>query len=109
MTMNQQPDMRQIMQQAQQMQGRLAKTQAELAERSFEGSAGGGMVTAIVTGGPELVEIKISPEVVDADDVEMLEDLVMVAVRQAMEAAVEAANNQLGGLADGLDLDALLG
>ena len=107
--MNQQADMRQIMQQAQQMQERLAKTQAELAERRFEGSAGGGMVTAIVTGGPELVEIRISPEVVDADDVEMLEDLVMVAVRQAMEAAVEAANSQLGGLADGLDLDALLG
>ena len=107
--MNQQSDMRQIMQQAQQMQERLAKTQAELAERRFEGSAGGGMVTAIVTGGPELVVVKISPEVVDADDVEMLEDLVIVAVRQAMEAAVEAANSQLGGLADGLDLDALLG
>lgn len=107
--MNQQSDMRQIMQQAQQMQERLAKTQAELAERRFEGSAGGGMVTAIVTGGPELVEIRISPEVVDADDVEMLEDLVIVAVRQAMEAAVEAANSQLDGLADGLDLDALLG
>ena len=107
--MNQQSDMHQIMQQAQQMQERLAKTQAELAERRFEGSAGGGMVTAIVTGGPELVEIRISPEVVDADDVEMLEDLVIVAVRQAMEAAVEAANSQLGGLADGLDLDALLG
>lgn len=107
--MNQQSDMRQIMQQAQQMQERLAKTQAELAERRFAGSAGGGMVTAIVTGGPELVEIRISPEVVDADDVEMLEDLVIVAVRQAMEAAVEAANSQLGGLADGLDLDALLG
>ena len=107
--MNQQSDMRQIMQQAQQMQERLAKTQAELAERRFEGSAGGGMVTAIVTGGPELVEVRISPEVVDADDVEMLEDLVIVAVRQAMEAAVEAANSQLGGLADGLDLDALLG
>ena len=107
--MNQQSDMRPIMQQAQQMQERLAETQAELAERRFEGSAGGGMVTAIVTGGPELVEIRISPEVVDADDVEMLEDLVIVAVRQAMEAAVEAANSQLGGLADGLDLDALLG
>ena len=77
--------------------------------KSASESAGGEMVTASGTGGPELVEIKISPEVVDADDVEMLEDLVMVAVRQAMEAAVEAANNQLGGLADGLDLDALLG
>jgi len=104
LNMNQQPDMRQIMQQAQQMQEQLAKAQADLAERRFEGSAGGGMVTAVVTGGPELVEIKISPDVVDAEDVEMLEDLVVAAVRQAMEAAVEAASSQLGGLTGGLDL-----
>ncbi len=78
--MNQQPDMRQIMQQAQQMQERLAKTQAELAERRFEGSAGGGMVTAIVTGGTELVGIKMAPEVVDADAVERLAARVVVAV-----------------------------
>lgn len=109
MVMNKQPDMRQIMQQAQQMQEQLAKAQAELAERRFEGSAGGGMVTAVVTGGPELIEVKISPEVVDPDDVEMLEDLVIAAVRQAMEAAVEAANSQLGGLAGGLDMGGLLG
>jgi hypothetical protein len=90
--------MRQIMKQAQEMQQQLARAQAELSERRFEGSAGGGMVTAVVTGGPELVEIRISPEVVDPADVEMLEDLVLVAVRQAMEAAVEAANEALGGL-----------
>ncbi len=100
--MNRQPDMRQIMKQAQQMQEQLAKTQAELAERRFEGSAGGGMVTAVVTGGPELVEVTISPEVVDPDDIEMLEDLVVAAVRQAMESAVEAANSELGGLTGGL-------
>lgn len=107
--MNRQPDMRQIMQQAQKMQEQLAKTQAELAERRFAGSAGGGVVTATVTGGPELVEIRISPEVVDPEDVEMLEDLVVAAVRQAMEAAVQAANSQLGGLTGGLDLGGLLG
>ena len=107
--MNRQPDMRQIMQQAQKMQEELAKAQAELASKTFEGSAGGGMVTATVTGGPELVEIRISPEVVDPDDVEMLEDLVVAAVRQAMEAAVEAANSQLGGLTGGLDMGGLLG
>ena len=60
------------------------------------------MVTAVVTGGPELVEVKISPDVVDATDVEMLEDLVVAAVRQAMDGAVEAANNQLGGITGGL-------
>jgi DNA-binding YbaB/EbfC family protein len=107
--MNRQPDMRQIMQQAQKMQEQLAKAQAELAEARFTGSAGGGMVTAVVTGGPELVEVKISPDVVDPDDIEMLEDLVVAAVRQAMEAAVEAANSQLGGLTGGLDMGGLLG
>lgn len=91
------------------MQEQLAKAQDELAARRFEGSAGGGMVTAVVTGGPELVEVKISPEVVDPEDVEMLEDLVIAAVRQAMDAAVEAANSQLGGLAGGLDMGDLLG
>jgi DNA-binding YbaB/EbfC family protein len=107
--MNRQPDMRQIMQQAQKMQEQLAKAQAELAEARFTGSAGGGMVTAVVTGGPELVEVRISPDVVDPDDIEMLEDLVVAAVRQAMEAAVEAANTQLGGLTGGLDMGGLLG
>lgn len=107
--MNRQPDMRQIMQQAQKMQEQLAKAQAELAEARFTGSAGGGMVTAVVTGGPELVEVKISPDVVDPNDIEMLEDLVVAAVRQAMEAAVEAANSQLGGLTGGLDMGGLLG
>jgi DNA-binding YbaB/EbfC family protein len=107
--MNRQPDMRQIMQQAQKMQEQLAKAQEELAAARFEGSAGGGVVTAVVTGGPELVEVKISRDVVDPEDVEMLEDLVVAAVRQAMEAAVEAANSQLGGLTGGMDMGGLLG
>lgn len=94
--------MRQIMKQAQEMQQQLAKAQEELAEREFVGTAGGGMVKATVNGGPELVSVEISPEVVDPDDVEMLEDLVVAAVRQAMESAVEAANSELGGLTGGL-------
>lgn len=100
--MNRQPDMRQLMKQAQEMQQQLAKAQQELSEREFVGTAGGGMVKATVTGGPELVSIEIAPQVVDPEDVEMLEDLVVAAVRQAMEAAVEAANTQLGGLTGGL-------
>lgn len=107
--MNQQSDMRQIMKQAQQMQQQLAKTQADLAEQRFEDTAGGGMVKAVVTGGPELVEIEIAPSVVDPDDVEMLQDLVVVAVRQAMEAAADAANSQLGGLTGGFDIGGVLG
>jgi DNA-binding YbaB/EbfC family protein len=107
--MNRQPDMRQLMAQAQKMQEQLAAAQQELAARTFEGSAGGGMVVATVTGGQELVEIVISPEVVDPDDVEMLQDLVVAAVRQAMETAGAAASEQLGGLTGGLGLGGLLG
>ena len=107
--MNRQPDMRQLMKQAQKMQEDMAAAQAKLAEQSFEGTAGGGMVKAIVTGAQELVEVKISPEVVDPDDVEMLEDLVVAAVRSAIEASTNAASESLGGLAGGLDMGGLLG
>jgi nucleoid-associated protein EbfC len=107
--MAQQPDMRQIMAQAQKMQEQLAAAQEQLAARSFEGTAGGGVVKATVTGAQELIEISISPEVVDPEDVEMLEDLVLAAVRQALEAASNAASSQLGGLTGGLDLGGLLG
>ena len=107
--MNRNTDIGRIMRQAQEIQKELAKAQAELTEKRFEGTAGGGMVTAVVTGGPGLVEIKIAPEAVDPDDVEMLEDLVVAAVRQAMEAAVTAANEQLGGISAGLDMGGLLG
>ena len=107
--MNQQPNMNQIMQQAQKMQEQLAAAQAELAKQQFQGSAGGGMVTATVTGSQELVEVTISPEVVDPEDVEMLEDLVVAAVRQALDAATGAASQQLGGLTGDMGLDGLLG
>lgn len=101
--------MRQIMAQAEKMQQRLAAAQAELAERTFEGSAGGGMVKATVSGDQQLLDVTISPEVVDPEDVEMLEDLVVAAVRQALQAAAEAASARLGGLTGGLDLGGLLG
>jgi len=107
--MNRQPDMRQLMAQAQKMQEQLAAAQQELATKTFEGTAGGGMVTATVTGAQELVAISISPEVIDPEDAEMLEDLVVAAVRQAFEAAASAASDQLGGLTGGLDLGGLLG
>lgn len=100
--MNRQPDMRQILQQAQKMQEELARAQEELSNRRFEGSAGGGLVKAVVTGGPELVELSIDPQVVDPEDVAMLEDLVIAAVRQAIDAAVKAAGDEIGGLTGGL-------
>lgn len=101
--------MRQIMAQAQKMQQQLAAAQEELAGKTFEGTAGGGMVTATVSGAQELVSVSISPEVIDPEDPEMLEDLVVAAVRQAFAAASSAASDQLGGLTGGLDLGSLLG
>lgn len=97
------------MAQAQKMQQQLAAAQEELAGKTFEGTAGGGMVTATVSGAQELVSISISPEVIDPEDAEMLEDLVVAAVRQAVAAASSAASDQLGGLTGGLDLGSLLG
>ncbi len=107
--MNRQPDMRQLLQQAQKMQEQLAAAQEELAGQKFDGSAGGGVVTATVSGAQHLVSVAIDPSVVDPDDVEMLQDLVVAAVNQAMRAASDAAGDQFGGLAGGLDLGGLLG
>lgn len=107
--MNRQPDMRQLMKQAQKMQEQLAVAQQELASRRFEGTAGGGVVTAVVSGAQELLEVEIDPSVVDPDDTEMLQDLIVAAVNQAMKAAVDAAGDQLGGLTGGLDLGGLFG
>jgi hypothetical protein len=101
--------MNQLLRQAQKMQEEMLAAQQELAARTFEGSAGGGMVKAVVSGAQELQKVEISPEVVDPEDVEMLEDLVVAAVRQAMGAAAGAASEQLGGLSGGLDLGGLLG
>ena len=107
--MNRQPDMRQLMKQAQKMQEQLAAAQQELATKTFEGTSGGGVVKATVSGSQELVSITIDPSVVDPEDVEMLEDLVVAAVNQAMKSAGDAAGDQFGGLAGGLDLGGLLG
>lgn len=107
--MNRPPDMRQLMQQAQKMQEQLAAAQEELAARTFEGTAGGGVVRATVSGSQELLEVQLDPAVVDPDDIEMLQDLVVAAVNQAIKAAGEAAGAQLGGLTGGLDLGGLLG
>jgi len=101
--------MRQLMKQAQKMQEQLAAAQQELASRRFEGTAGGGVVTAVVSGAQELLEVEIDPSVVDPDDTEMLQDLIVAAVNQAMKAAVDAAGDQLGGLTGGLDLGGLFG
>ena len=96
-----------ILKQAQQMQAKLVKAQEELAKATVEASAGGGAVTAVVTGQQKLVSIKISPDAVDPDDVEMLEDLVLAAVNEGMEKAKELAASQLGAITGGLNIPGL--
>lgn len=98
-------NMQQLMRQAQQMQQKLAEAQQELADSVVEGSAGGGAVTVEMTGKKEIVSVKISPSVVDPDDIEMLEDLLMAAIGDATKNANELAEELLapfGGAAGGL-------
>ncbi|HEX5566256.1 MAG TPA: YbaB/EbfC family nucleoid-associated protein [Streptomyces sp.] len=97
-----QPNMQQLLQQAQKMQQDLAAAQQELAEASVEGSAGGGLVKATVTGAGELKGLVIAPEAVDPEDTETLADLVLAAVRDANGAAQELQQQKLGPLAHGL-------
>lgn len=97
------------MKQAQKMQEQLATAQAELAEREFQGSAGGGVVTASVKGSGEVLTVNIDPSVIDPDDPEMLGDLVVAAINAALRGVSDVAAEQMGGLTGGLDLGGLLG
>ncbi|HEU0116208.1 MAG TPA: YbaB/EbfC family nucleoid-associated protein [Thermomicrobiales bacterium] len=92
----------------QQMQNRLAKIQNELAETVVEGTAGGGVVTAQVTGQREFHGIKIDPSAVDPDDVEMLEDLITAAIQDAMAKATALAEDRMSALTGGLKLPGLM-
>lgn len=96
------PDMQQILQQAQKMQEQLMSAQEELANAEATGSAGGGLVTAVVSGTGELKSITIDPKVVDPEDVETLSDLVVAAVRDASGKANKLASEAMGPLAGGL-------
>ena len=97
-----QPDMQQLLQQAQKMQQDLAAAQQELAETPVEGSAGGGLVKATVTGSGELRGLVIDPKAVDPEDTETLADLVLAAVRDANSSAQELQQQKLGPLAQGM-------
>ena len=105
------PDLTQIVLKAQQMQAEMERAQASLAQTEVTGSAGGGLVTAVVAGGGELRSIRIDPSVVDPADVETLEDLVVAAVHDARRAAEQLATSTMGtvagGLAESLDLSSL--
>ena len=104
-----QKQLNEMMRQAQKMQADLVAAQEALAEETVEASVGGGMVTAVVSGTGDLQKISISPDVVDPDDVEMLEDLVVAAVVEATRLAQELAQQRMGGLTAGLDLGGLGG
>ena len=102
-------DMRQLMQQAQKMQQEMAKAQADLAERTYEATSGGGVVKATVRGSGELVSIDFDPSILDPDDPEMAGDLVVAAVNAALKMASDDAGAAMGGLTGGVDLGGLLG
>lgn len=91
-----------MMKQAQKLQAKLAKAQEGLADKQVEGSSGGGMVVATANGQQDIVGIKIKPEVVDPEDVEMLEDLVLAAIQQAREKAQQMAEKELQRATAGL-------
>ena len=96
--------MMKILQQAQEMQGRFQQIQDELQQKTVSAAAGGGMVTVEADGKGQIRKIKIDPSVVDASDVEMLEDLVLVAVSEAQKKAGELAQTELGKLTGGMGL-----
>ena len=100
--MPKQPNMNQMMKQVQQMQAEMQKAQEDLAKETVTASAGGGAVKATMTGGLELTQLEIDPEVLDPEDVEMLQDLVLAAVNEALTSAQELASKRLGGITSGL-------
>lgn len=97
-----------ILKQAQKMQAQMVKVQEELAREKVEGLAGGGMVKAVADGKGDLVSIHIDPEVIDPDDVEMLEDLVVAAVNEALRASKELSNQRMGAVTGGMGLPGLM-
>jgi len=97
-----QPNLQQLMKQAQKMQQQMAEAQAELAEAEVTGTAGGGLVTVTAKGTGDVTAVKIDPKAVDPDDVETLEDLVLAAIHNAMEAGRDLTEEKMGPLASGL-------
>ena len=97
-------DMQKMMKQAQKMQSKMEKKQEELKKETVEASAGGGVVTVVVNGGQEVVDIDIDPEVLDPEDIEMLEDLVLAATNEAMTKAKDMMEQEMGQLTGGLNI-----
>jgi DNA-binding YbaB/EbfC family protein len=100
--MAKQPNLNQMMRQVQQMQAEMMKAQEELKNEVVEASAGGGMVTVKISGDLELKELRIDPEAVDPEDVELLQDMVQAAVNEAIRSAQELAASKMGAATGGL-------
>ena len=103
------PNMQQMMQQVQKMQRDMEVAQEELKSEVVEASAGGGMVTVKISGALEVREVKIDPAAVDPEDVEILGDMVLAAVNEALRSAQDLAERKMGGATGGLDLGSLGG
>jgi nucleoid-associated protein EbfC len=97
-------DINKLMQQAQQMQEQMAQAQEQLGSETVEASAGGGLVTVRATGNGDITEIKIDPKAIDPDDPELLEDMVIAAVNEALRSAQALAQSKLGAMTGGLGL-----
>jgi len=97
-------NMNQLMKQAKKLQEQMAKLQEELEQMTVEASAGGGVVTVVANGKKEIVEVKIAPEAVDPDDVEMLQDLIVAAVNEALRRVDERVQEEMGKLTGGLSI-----
>ncbi|RFU71528.1 YbaB/EbfC family nucleoid-associated protein [Peribacillus saganii] len=97
-------NMQNMMKQMQKMQKKMAEAQEELGEKKIEGTAGGGMVTVVVSGHKEILEVNIKPDVVDPEDIEMLQDLVLAATNDALKKADELTNQTMGQFTKGMNL-----
>lgn len=96
-----------MMKQAQQLQNKMTRLQDELADKTIEASAGGGMVKVVANGKQQVLSIEIDPEVVDPEDVEMLQDLVLAAVNDALNRSQEMVSSEMGKLTGGMNIPGL--
>jgi len=102
-----QPNMNQMLKQVQKMQADMMKAQEALANETVQASAGGGMVTVTITGDLQVKDVKIDPEAIDPEDAELLQDMVLAAVNEAIRQAQELAATKMGGATGGMDLGSL--
>ncbi|MBL0388998.1 YbaB/EbfC family nucleoid-associated protein [Tumebacillus sp. ITR2] len=100
-------NMQQLMKQAQKMQEQMMKAQEELGTKTVEGTAGGGVVSIVVSGHKQVQSVTIKPEAVDPDDVEMLQDLVLAAINEAMKKVDEMTQSEMGKYTKGMNMPGL--